>query len=498
MTVEVALCVDELSSRNPGLIGLDGEFLESQGWLAVFSNGNDARQGVAASDSYSEAWVVSCDDVEPINLAAAIKADRPEMPVILVTSDACGSLLSRAHNAQIDEVIDQGAFMRRYAEAKRKMTGYPRAEEIGSQGTWDADGVLRAPGAQGLQDPQGSQGPEGADPAEQGHIAESASLEPLELADRTVQGEERAQLQVELPGSTGEAGGGAPPLGLPLPRPLQVPLKPAAYQASSHAFVMPVVSGSGGAGKSAVAALGALISQRMGHRTLLLDYDLQFGDVAMMVGVEDPLRIDVALSRPDRLDAELSREGGVAVIAPPERLEVADGAVRALPMLLDKIAAAFDVIIANTGAAWAEQHAALLERSSTALFLIDQRASSVRACKQAFDLCARCGIATGPFQFALNRCAKGAPLTSVDVSCALQGAPVFELKEGGRDVEDYLSSGSAYELIEERNEFAKSLEYVMERLLPAGTNPAVPPDADAVRRAIRRRGRHSNRKRGRK
>ena len=444
MAGKIALCVDELSSRNPELIGLDGELLDAQDWLSVFSDGDEARRGVAAEGSYSEVWVMSCEDVEPINLAAAIKSDQPEMRVCLVTAEACGSLLSRAHNAQIDEVLDWGSFPRRYADMKQQL----RVDAAGEAG-----------GQQAAQ-------PEASMP-----MPAPMPVVEAEVVTAAPQVARLTQLQ---------------------PRP-----KPAIVQASSRAFVMPVVSGSGGAGKSAVSALGALISQRMGHRTLLLDYDLQFGDVASMVGVEDPLCVDVALARPDKLEAELNRDDRLAVLAPPARLEAAEEVVHSLPALLDELAAAFDVIIANTGAAWAEQHAALLERSSAALFLVDQRATSVQACKHALDLCARCGIATGPFQFALNRCAKGAPLTSVDVSCALQGAPVFELKEGGRDVEDYLSSGSASELLDVRNEFAKSLENVMEHLLPTGSvRLADHASAEPDRRSARRRGRHSDRKRG--
>ena len=105
--------------------------------------------------------------------------------------------------------------------------------------------------------------------------------------------------------------------------------------------------------------------------------------------------------------------------------------VERAPQLLDQLTARFDVVVANTGAAWAEQHALLLERSSKALFLIDQRPSSLRACQHALDLCARCGIATGPFLYAVNRCSKNALFTSIDVSCSLRGAHVFELKDGG-------------------------------------------------------------------
>src|SRR5699024_7745882 len=108
--------------------------------------------------------------------------------------------------------------------------------------------------------------------------------------------------------------------------------------------------------------------------------------------------------------------------------------------------------VANTGASWEEQHALLLERSSKALFLVDQRPSSLRACRHALDLCARCGIATGPFVFAANRCAKGALLTSLDVSCALQGAHAVELRDGGREVEEVVGAGQPLDLVASKNE----------------------------------------------
>lgn len=440
MTARIALCVDELACRNPELIGLDGEVLDAQDWLAVFSSGNDAREGVACGDGYGEAWIVSCDDVEPINLAASIKSDRPGLHVCLVTPEACGSLLSRAHNALVDEVIDQVDFPKRYADAKQRM--------------------------------------------------------------RDVNAQAEAELELASADSTAHVAAHAADEALPAPKIARfLQLKPRqrtlSMQPSNRAFVMPVVSGSGGAGKSAVSTLSALIAHGMGYRTLLLDYDLQFGDVASMLAIDEPLAIDVALSHPDQLERELVRDDRLAVLAAPARLESAEEVVRGLPALFDELTDAFDVIVSNTGAAWAEQHAALLERSSAALFLVDQRTSSVRACRHALELCARCGIASGPFHFVLNRCAKGSPLSSIDVSCALQGAPVFELKEGGRDVEDYLSGGAASELIASRNDFVKSLEQMLDRLLPgAGGRVLEMPASESDRRALRRRARHADRKRG--
>ncbi|MBQ9043548.1 MAG: chromosome partitioning protein ParA [Eggerthellaceae bacterium] len=443
MAARVALCVDELTCKNPGLVGLEGEVLEFQPWLDVFLSGEEARQVIGANEEFEEAWVLSCEDVEPINLAATLKADRPGLRVRLVEFEGCGSLFSRAHTALIDEVADQSAFLRRYAEEKRRFSEEETAPAIESS-------------------------------------SEAVVLDPLTPESASV------LTPTFTPAETEDA-----------PFMQLVPQTMPIVQAG-RAFLMPVVSGSGGAGKSSVSVMGACIARQMGYRTLLLDYDLQFGDVAIMAGVNQPLAIDEAILHPEKLEREFRRDPGLAVLAAPARLEASEETVRAMPRFLDEVGPLFDVIVANTGAAWADQHAVLLERCSTALFLVDQRASSVRACQHALELCARCGIASGPFQFAVNRCAKGAPLTSADVSCALQGAPVFELKEGGRDVEDYLSGGAAAELLETRNEFCTSLEHVMESLLPGAPSRTIEmPDAPESRRPFARRGRHAGRKRGR-
>ena len=134
-------------------------------------------------------------------------------------------------------------------------------------------------------------------------------------------------------------------------------------------FLFPVVSGSGGAGKSTVSVLSALIAQRMGYNTLLLDFDLQFGDAPALMGVQNPLAVDDVLAVPSRLD-QLRSDGRMpALLAAPRHLEDSEAVVERAPQLLDQLTARFDVVVANTGAAWAEQHALLLERSSKALFL---------------------------------------------------------------------------------------------------------------------------------
>ena len=476
MGEKIALCIDEPTCSNPLIIGLGGEALEGQDWLEIYICGDEARRSIRDSEELEEVWVASCDDVSAINLAATLKSDRPELVVRLVDFEGGGSLFSRAHTASIDEVMGRRVFVERYNRHKRLAAQQFELAQPVSPVESDASKF------------------DAADtPAATSAMAATSSFATLDLpfaANRPValvsavnqpaiQASEASQLVAQ-----------ASPLVL-------ARTSPGVADIRRRGFVMPVVSGSGGAGKSTMSTLSALLARKMGYRTLLVDYDLQFGDIAVLIGVENPLTIDEALQRPERLERELTRAEGVSLIAAPKRLEIAESVAQAVPELISRVSESFDVIVANTGATWAEQHAALLELSTAVLFLVDQRSSSVRASRHALELCARCGIATGQFQFVLNRCAKNAPLSSLDVSCALQGVQVKELKDGGRDVEDCLAAGAAEELLDSGNELCTSLQRVLEDFLPAvGGEEARLSDSPRGLSIGKRRGRHVGKRKG--
>ena len=426
MSARILLCADSQSCLQPSLIGLDGELLDAQEWIDVVQTGEEARRILAEGRLYDEIWVVSSDDVDAINLAATLKADAPGVRILLA-GDGDGSMRSRAYTAAIDEVASMAEFVESYCQKKACVREYRPSKDA------SADSRIR---------------PLHVRPGEE------ALLRSNDQASSTHQAEEE---------------------------PLNI---------KGRGFLIPVVSGSGGVGKSTVSTLAALIAHRAGYRTLLLDFDLQFGDVAEALGVTDALSVDEIVSHPEIVE-RLSAMGGLpAIVKAPDRVETADALVAEASDLMSLLRSRFDVIIANTGAAWAEHHATILEQSNIALFLIDQRASSLRACKHALQLCSRCGIASRPFRFALNRCSRNALFTSIDVSCALRGATVFELRDGGPTVEEYFASGSALQLVEEGNELCVSLTSALSRLLPEGEQKLEVLSSDLrQKRGAKRRGR---------
>ena len=118
MTASVLLCADSESVLRPELMGLSGERLDAQDWLSVFAEGLHARAFFKKSDKPTEAWVVSSDDVDSINLAAALKRDAPRHRVFLVAFRSSGSLKSRVSAAGIDGLLDRAQFVERYRSCK--------------------------------------------------------------------------------------------------------------------------------------------------------------------------------------------------------------------------------------------------------------------------------------------------------------------------------------------------------------------------------------------
>lgn len=446
---EIALCIgagpaaDELVSR----WGEEGRQIASR--VHVMPSDERARSALAALDDVREVWVAAGEGLGAINLAAAVKADRPGRKVYLVDCEETGSVRSRMHAAALDGTRSLG-----------ELTAVVRAQAQAACGdvlASHADPVdaLRA-------------GQEVSQSAPTRAVVQETATEgvPQETATETLLS------GVASTASTALARAG---------------------------FLFTVVSGSGGAGKSTVSTLAAHLAARRGLRTALLDADLQFGDLRDLAGSCSRVPFEEVAADGGALTAV--DDAPLVLIEAPRRLEAAEVLGAALPAVVDELLARFDFVAVNTGAGWDEQRLALLERSVSTLFLVDQRASSVRACRHALDLCLRCGVATSSFLLAVNRCTRHAPFTSIDVSSALHGAHVVELADGGREVEELLGAGMAEALAESRNPLCVSINRLLDEIMP-GTSDATPCREDPLssgRRGLRGTPRReSSRRRGRR
>lgn len=400
------LCAEEEVLAHPEMMGLEGERLDALEWVLCVHGAEECRSAAESLPDSVGVWIVSCDDMDAVNLAAALKRDDPDRNVSLVSFSPDGSLSSRASQAGIDGVLDEGAFKREFATWKAMMRGFVAAE-----------GPMR----EGVRT-----------------VGEFAEDDPCDAL------EERAM----------------PSLEASVPR----MLSHAPDSAEARGKAIGILSASGGSGKSTVAALCAIRAVHLGLSAVIVDADLQFGDIACAFGVKDPLSADEALRRPDLVTSSV--EGAPAVVGPPASIEDAEAAAIALPALVRKLKARFDVVVINTGSFWTDVHAAILDCTDAVVFVLDQRSTSLKSTVRAVELCGRLGAATSSFSFLVNRYEESGLITIMDASCALHGAHVGVLPRAGREVEELFSSGCLIELTKERNALCDALAEAVDPLLP--------------------------------
>lgn len=232
--------------------------------------------------------------------------------------------------------------------------------------------------------------------------------------------------------------------------------------------VVAVVGASGGCGKSTIASLLASLCARAGLVTLAIDADLQFGDMHRMLGVHEPVRMDEVVANPSlmtRLNEDAKSTGKPSLIAAPSRLESSEEIAGELPDIIDAARGDYDVVVACAGAFWSEIHARLIESADSVVFLMDARPTSLEATVHAVELCARMGLATSGFVYAVNKHERESLLSAVDASCALKGSTAIELSNGRRDVEELLGAGFVQEFIESKNPLTDETVALLERIL---------------------------------
>lgn len=404
------LCLDTESLLHPELIGLEDENISAQPWLSVFTDACEVRQALASDKANSSVWVVSSDSMDGINLAAALKADNARRSIDFVTFESSGSVLSRCKAAGVGVIRGRNEFIRAYAAKKNqeRNTEDNTEEEKVYEGTVVKEKIVSN--------------------SVSGSITSLAIDEPLLNLSKVVKPADQKNAELSIA----------------------------------------VVSGSGGSGKSTVALCAAMIYQEFGFKTLLLDADLQFGDMAYMLGCDDAQTISDLIEEPERIARIVPEDGLPAVIAAPEYLEQSELIMTHFAEIIAFVKSCFDVVVINTGAFWTEQHAQIIESVDKTLFVLDQRPSSVRACSRALSLCSRCGIAIQPFAYALNFCSRHALLTPLDISCAMKGISVQEIKDGGKEVGELLGASLPKELLRTRNVFVESMRELCTTLLPEG------------------------------
>jgi pilus assembly protein CpaE len=202
-----------------------------------------------------------------------------------------------------------------------------------------------------------------------------------------------------------------------------------------HGKIVTVFAPKGGTGKTSIATnLAASLAKHSGKRTLLLDLDLQFGDAAIMLGLEPEKTIYDLVVAPGELDSEklagyiTRHQCGLEILPAPLRPEDAELVTEAkLGRLLEVARDSYDVIVVDTSPFFHGPMLATLDRTDELLMLCGldvPTLKNVRLSLQTLDLLS---FPTARIRFVLNRANSKVGMSKKEVEGALDMKVAFEI-----------------------------------------------------------------------
>jgi pilus assembly protein CpaE len=244
--------------------------------------------------------------------------------------------------------------------------------------------------------------------------------------------------------------------------------------------VVSVFCTKGGTGKSVVAInLAVALAKRTIQPVVLVDADLQFGDVALMLQLQPTHTIAEAVQAGDRLDGSLLENlllrhppSGLLVLAAPTEPSSADQIGRAdLARILNILRERCAYVVVDTSANFAEVTLAAIESSDDILVMAGLDVMSLKSARIGLQTMRMLGIPFSRVKFVLNRANTRVGLTEADAERALQ-LKIDAALPSDILVAESVNRGVPVVTSAPRSKFAKAIDGLADSLMIAASTPA--------------------------
>ncbi|MEV6347418.1 P-loop NTPase [Actinoplanes sp. NPDC051851] len=253
-----------------------------------------------------------------------------------------------------------------------------------------------------------------------------------------------------------------------LSKALSTTLRGSAEQAP-YARVVTVFAGKGGCGRSVVAVNLAVALAGGGRRVLLVDLDLQFGDVAMMMKLSPERSIAGGLAMAGRLDeaglrsiVTAWRNGLDTLLAPASPAEGEQVRREFVVELLDVARPLYDFIVVDTPAVVTDQVLAALDMSDWYVPIVTPdlpTLKTVRLTSEMFDLL---DYPRDKRLLVFNRSNTLVGLSHAEVELAV-GMPFAVLAPSSRDVPVSVNQGEPIVMTDPLHPFSRAMRQLADR-----------------------------------
>jgi pilus assembly protein CpaE len=255
-----------------------------------------------------------------------------------------------------------------------------------------------------------------------------------------------------------------------------------------------VLGPKGGTGKTLTSCNLAVSLAGEGHRTALVDLDLQFGDVGLALGlVPDKTIYDLVKSGGsldgEKIDAYLaSHVSGVQVLMAPTRPDQASAVtIEFLREVYAALRSTYDYVIVDTPPGFSPEVIASIDSSSQVCMVAMLDSLSLKNTKLGLETLELMGYAPDRVRLVLNRADSRVGIDRDEVVSIVGRAPdVFVPSD--RDIPLSVNEGTPIVLARGKSEAARAFHALATTFIAIGAEPSSNGSSNGRRRLLRKRG----------
>lgn len=250
----------------------------------------------------------------------------------------------------------------------------------------------------------------------------------------------------------------------------------AVESASGHvsAKVVSVYSPQGGVGKSMLAAnLAVVLARESGRPTVLVDLNLQFGDIDLMLNITPERTIAAVIQRMNQLDSDLMESfltthdvSGLRVLAAPARPEYADTiTVFVVEKVLQVLRERYTYIVIDTPSFLQDTTLTALDHSDQIILLTALDLLALHNTKTALAMMQKLRYGPEKVRLVLNRSNSDVGISPEDVEQTLEYDISAFIPSDGRVAVTSVNEGEPFVLSQPKTQIAQSIRRIAYQLM---------------------------------
>jgi pilus assembly protein CpaE len=236
--------------------------------------------------------------------------------------------------------------------------------------------------------------------------------------------------------------------------------------------VICVYSPKGGTGRSLLATnLAVLLHQECGRKVVIVDANLQFGDVGVLLNLRPTHTIADVIPRIAELDHEMMRgvliphSSGVKVLLAPERPELADlVAPDHLRSILRQLALMFDVVIVDTWSSLHDQVLGIMDVSDRVIIVTTPEIPAVKSTRMFFEVADALNYPPEKTMLVVNRANQEGAISVNDIQTSVRHRATTRLPCDDRAAAQAANVGVPLVLTSRRSLLTKALSQLAQHI----------------------------------